>query len=253
MQAFAGISILLLIIVSTGIGVRLIRVWQRTRQLPELYLGLSLISIMVLGYPLFIVSRASDAIGFHAAWATLVLGSVFTGLGFWLQYLFTWKTFRPESRLCLGFIAAVACGFAVNVVSLAIAAWTSGSAQMDMGQMPLWHVMCSLAVNDLVYMWTAFESLRYYGTLRKRQSLGLVEPVVTNRLLLWGQMSIVSLTVIVLNQVVSIMRVDVLATPWILAFTSLGGISQAVYLLLIFLPPQGYREWVEREAAEEGA
>jgi hypothetical protein len=34
--------------------------------------------------------------------------------------------------------------------------------------------------------WASFESLRYYGLMRKRLRVGLAEPLEVNRFLLWG-------------------------------------------------------------------
>jgi hypothetical protein len=249
MQALAGISLLLLIVASVVVGVRLIRLWQRTRQQPELFLGLLLVLLTGVGYPLFILSRATDAIGFPAAWGSLLLGSVSADAGFLMLYLFTWKTFRPDSRGCAWLVALAACAFVVNVVTLAADTWSAGTTVVDLTVMPLWRQWCSILATDVCYAWTAVESFRYYAVLRKRRALGLVEPLVANRLLLWGQMSLVTLSVLVVNNVSSLQRIDVLATPWIMACTSLGGVVQAACLWLIFLPPQRYRAWVAAAAA----
>lgn len=253
MQALAGISILLLIVASAVVGIRLIRMWQRTRQLPELYLGLLLILVAMLGYPLFIVSRATEVIGFHGAWASFVLGALAMDVGFLMLYLFTWKTFRPQSRWCAWLIAAVACAFAVNIVSLAADTWSARSVVLQMGDQPVWRQYSGILASDLGYVWTAVEAFRSYAVLRKRRALGLVEPLVANRVLLWGQMTLITLSVLVLNNVTSLQNIDVLSTPWIMAYSSLGGVVQAVYLGLIFLPPQRYREWVEQRTALESA
>jgi hypothetical protein len=249
MQAVAGISVLLLIAVSAVVGIRLIRLSRRTGQRPELYVGLLIVLVAMVGYPLFVLSRAGEAIGFHAAWASFVLGSLSVDVGFLMLYLFTWKTFRPDSRWCGWFVAVVACTFALNLASLATDTWRAGSVVMDMARQPLWRQYSGILATDLGYVWAAVESFRYYAVLRRRQALGLAEPLVTNRLLLWGQMCIVTLSVLMLNNVASLRSVDVLSTPWIMAYTSLGGVAQAVYLGLVFMPPRPYREWVERRAA----
>ena len=38
----------------------------------------------------------------------------------------------------------------------------------------------------LAFAWGGFEALRYFFLLRRRQALGLADPVVTNRFLLWA-------------------------------------------------------------------
>lgn len=253
MQALVGISILLLIVVSGVVGIRLVRMWRRTRQLPELFLGLLLIFLTMLGYPLFIVSQATEAIGFHAAWAAFTLANVSVNVAFLMLYLFTWKTFRPDTRWCAWLVGIATCAFAVNVVTLTATTWTTGSTLVQLADLPLWRRCSSILSQDLAYLWTAFESFRYYAVLRRRRALGLVEPLVVNRLLLWGQMSLVALAVLATNNVATLQRIDVLTTPWIMACTSLGGLAQVAYLWLIFLPPERYRNWVGRGQAAERA
>jgi hypothetical protein len=252
MQLIAGISILLLIVVSAVIGIRLVQLWRGTRQRPELYLGLMLILVMVLGYPLFIVARLAEQIGFRAAWASLTFAGLSVNAGLVFLYLFTWKTFRPDSRWCACLVGVASCALAVNVVGVAIDTWAARSVYVDFAEMPLWRVICNVFASGAAYTWTAVESFRYHTTLRKRQKLGLADPLVTNRLWLWCQLSMVILVVIVVNDMASLRSIDVLTTPWIMASTSLGGILQAAYLFLIFLPPQRYRAWVQGGAAAEG-
>ena len=47
MQALVGGAILALVIASGVVGVRMLRLWRRTRQRPELYLGLMLLLLAV--------------------------------------------------------------------------------------------------------------------------------------------------------------------------------------------------------------
>ena len=39
-------------------------------------------------------------------------------------------------------------------------------------------------------LWTMVESYRYYALMRRRQAIGLADPMVTNRFLLWGSASL---------------------------------------------------------------
>ena len=68
MLVLVGLAILALMVASAVVGVRLLLLWRRSRQKPELYLGLMMMLLAVIGYPLLIASRAEDALGFGVAW-----------------------------------------------------------------------------------------------------------------------------------------------------------------------------------------
>jgi hypothetical protein len=98
------------------------------------------------------------------------------------------------------------------------------------------------------YLWTAWEALRYRGMLSRRVQLGMADPVVSNRLLLWGLMSLIVSAGILLNVVAGIRGVNIVESPAILLGSSATGISQTVLLVLVFAPPRAYRDWVRGHA-----
>ena len=84
--------------------------------------------------------------------------------------------------------------------------------------------------------------------MRRRLRLGLADPVVVNRFLLWATMALAVFTGIVLNTVALAMHVDILKSPLVLFGSSCTGLTQAVMLFLAFLPPRAYLAWVRSRA-----
>lgn len=247
MQVLVAVAILALVIASGVVGVRMLSLWRRTRHQPELLLGLMLLLLAVLGYPLLIASRAEGALGFAVAWPLYILATVCANSGFVLLYAFTWRTFRPGARWAAWLTAAVALGYVVTALFSGAATFAAGTIYID--DVPLWRRLISIVCSNGAYGWAAWESLRYYARLRRQLALGIGEAVVCDRVLLWGIMSSIAWSGIALNNVASLLGVDVLASQALLLLTAGVGVSQALFLWLTFLPPGGYLQWVERRYA----
>jgi hypothetical protein len=100
-----------------------------------------------------------------------------------------------------------------------------------------------------VYAANAWSALRYHGQLRLRMRLGLADPVVANRMLLWG-LAATAITV----QYSYALAIPLLtglidangAQP---AVTGSLGLFAAATIALTFFPPQAYLRAMERRAA----
>jgi hypothetical protein len=239
MQAFAGAAIGLLVLISLAVGLRLIALRIRGGGSPELLLGLMLLLTVGIGYPgLIAVERASSE------WARplYVVANGCVNAGFAMLYVFTWKVFRPDSGLARG---AAALGVLALLVNLGVRV-VDALSQPELSA-PSQMIAQSLVQTSLVvvpYAWTAWESIRYYERMRRRVRLELADPVVCNRFLLWGLTSGFVIAGVALNSVALAMRVNIFETPSILFASSATGLAQAVLLLLAFLPPRSYLEWV---------
>lgn len=103
----------------------------------------------------------------------------------------------------------------------------------------------------LTYLWSTLESLLYWQQLRRRLRLGLVEPLVANRVLLWGLMSLANCTAIVANVAAMLRGVNFSESPLLLSVSSVLGLAQATCLFLAFHAPSWYRAWVDQHHAME--
>lgn len=226
--------------VGSAVGVRLLWLARHTRRLPELFLGGGLASTTLVTFP---TTVASVALGFGDAGLEKLLfavGLVPVGLLVAGLYAFTWVVFRRESRACVGLVVAATAASAVVVVGLAHARIT----HWDGGALPAvkpW-MLALVALFTAALAWTAFEALRYHALLRRRMALGLADPVVANRVFLWGFGALVSVLAMLLIGASKAAGLVIVVHPVPRLATGLGGIACALCWYLAFLPPKAYVE-----------
>lgn len=234
------------VLVGGAVGVKLLLLAGRTRQLPELTVGLGLFLVALVGYPLSLVSLSPDL---APATAKLLFGAgtLATAVGSASIYVFTWKVFRPGATWArVVALAAILAIFGFAVLTLVRLGAASGPAEIFRDRLSATRSL----VTGFSYLWTAVESLRWYVLLRRRQAVGLGDPVVANRFLLWG-VSGVSAT---LGTGVSTALVFLGAShggahPVSLLAVGVAGLASSVSLYLAFLPPRAWLRFVTGQEA----
>jgi hypothetical protein len=229
---------------SLVVGARLILRSRRTRGLPEFLIGCTYAASSGLGYPLtvtaaFLPSRA-------ATLGAMAFGEAMIVFGCCCFLFFNAKVFRPQAAwslpvATLGSLILAASGLAAVVAFFSTADPALAAERTRAGTAVF---LLALVAGQA---WTAVEGMRHYRMMRKRLLLGLAEPVVTNRFLLWGISGLVSVT---WNGVVTsylLAGVDINANPVPVFAVSFGGLISAVCLVLTFMPPAAYLRWLERE------
>src|SRR5262245_34151169 len=246
MQIVAGAAIALLIGSSIFVAIRLLLLHRRTGALPELLLGWMLLLSVGVGYPLRI---AVDQGGENASAAFLIASYIAISVGFSLLFLFTWRVFRPQATWARIFAAAgvlTELGSAAYLCVQAILHCVMNTMQIPTGEILL--QTCPVMV---AYAWTAWESLRYHGAIRRRVRLGLADAAVSERFLLWGLMALSATAGVALNTVAIVRHVHML-DPMLLLGSSFTGLCQTRLLVLVFAPPRAYLRWVRARAAASG-
>jgi hypothetical protein len=242
--ALLGLSALASVAVSLVLGFRLLRLWSCSRQLPELAIGVSFLAAGVLGYVATVLGNPGTAgLSEVVAYRVMMSGIGLISVGVALTYLFVWKVFRPDAgwARALFWLACVTLLFTVVPIS-----GGSGTAVQ---------VNFLTVVGDLVRFgggaWGAWESLRYYGLMRKRVRLGLAEPAVANRFLLWGIASLSTGSIFLVTSTVvrlALSPADGSVTPGVMTLISLLTLLTASNQWLAFLPPARYTRWIESHA-----
>ena len=230
-------------VVMSLLSLRLFRLAWRTRRLPELLVGIYFLLVP------FAISLSIRVDRFDAAYAEavrIVSNALFTSGGVALL-LFVWCVFRPDSRwawwLALGGSAAV------------IATWALG---IPLG---LYEASTSMFLLMPVYasnLWVFFESFRYFLLLRRRQRLGLADPVIMNRFLLFaiwtGGIGVITLMGVAgsFAQLMNGTFQDggALGDPVVLGITRVLAAPIAVSIFLTFLAPARYHAWLRAKAPE---
>jgi hypothetical protein len=256
-QALAGFSAILLTSVGWGIGGRLLLLARRTRQLPELMLGLGVFCIGGLGYPLAFATTALIEAGSALAPYGLIASATACHLGLLAHSVFTWKVFRPQTAWARAAVIAVAAAALVGFVGNASVGF-GDPAEAEAGSARF--ALFMMAVSALTFAWSASESLAYHARLRRQLALGIANPVVVNRFLLWVNRFLlwgVSSAASVIGTVVNAWFVwssplSVLHPAALLASAVCGG-AGAVVMLLTFVPPARYVRFIESRHAARAA
>lgn len=180
LKPFLPIGMAAFILASLLVGARLLLMARRTRQLPELAIGLAFFLAGGLGYVCnFLSSQKADALGDAAGWVG-ALGLLSINVGVGGLWIFTWRVFHRESvaarTVVYVALAALAASFVGHYASNGL-----GPRSFEGG----WFWL-GFPVRSLGFGWTGFEALRYYGLMRRRARLGLADAQVTHRILMWG-------------------------------------------------------------------
>jgi hypothetical protein len=240
------------VIVGGLVGVRLLLLARRTRQLPELLMGLVLFTTAGVGWPLLLIARIPGLLPDAVQVAAYCGGRGLINFGLSALFVFTWKVFRPDDAwaklLAVSGIASFALQFAVTVHA---AIWGGATAGVpEFGQH--W-MLFEQSVVGVSFAWTGIESFRYHGMLRRRLALGLADPVVANRFLLWGLSSISSVTMNLVGMGFLLAGVPASSHPLNLATTGICGVVSCVCLYLAFLPPAFHLRRIRRAASASEA
>ena len=176
-------------LISMAIGVRLALLSHRTGARPELYLGVGLFLSGGLGYALVIGSAIAGArLGPEVP---IVHDVGLTGLavhhvGAAFSLAFVVKVFRPTERWARALAAALVGVLAVSWLGLLA---SGGMPRPGGGSTWYW---IGFAVMATYPFWITIESLHYWALMRRRRTLGLADPLVTNRFALFAAASVLA-------------------------------------------------------------
>lgn len=210
--------------VSTWLGVRLLLLARATRRAPELLMGLAFLVGGCVGYVLEVLSQDGASIPSEWRPAAYLLGRLCVNAGVVMATAFTWKVFRRDDTWARGIVLALALLLAASLG----ASWLAGPSP--------WTRSLEIAGRFAAPSWSAYEALRYHGAMSRRLRLGLADPVVTNRFLLWGIAQVFSLLGLLARLLDS---QDVLPSLAGVAMPTAGLVTVVAYWLTFF-PPAAY-------------
>jgi hypothetical protein len=224
------------VLASFLVSARLLALAARTRELPELLVGTNLALSGALGYPIAMAAKVAPDPELQAA--LVVLHGLVMIVGQSSVVFFNWRVFRPAEawarRLSVAYPVLLTALFAWQTAS---PGWTA-MAQHAAGP---WRVLPYFTLFGLA--WAGTESLLFHAKLRRRLSLGLADPVTTDRLRLWA---IAMLSAFAITATSLLLReLGVPMTPMLSAVV-VGplGLLAATAMWLAFLSPRRYRSWV---------
>jgi len=218
----------------------MLRLTWRTGEFPEAAIGVHML-VLMLGYGVeFAGIEAAAALG---PWAVVLraFGNFCYAVAILVYLLFVWRVFRPGRR---------AAAWVVAICSLALVVGFGGellTSRFDFGSERFAAPWFWIAfVPRLVCMaWATGESLREHSLARRRMRLGLSDPVVANRFLLWGLASLAEFGIygVVMVSILRGVPADFLNGTAALVVSAMG-LGAAITISLAFLPPPAYRRWL---------
>ncbi len=244
----ALVPLALFIIVLGSVGYRLVMLWRRTRQVPEMLLGFGLLTVGS-SFPLSAMGRAPAlALEPFGRWC-FAAGLSVSVVGLALMVFFNYWVFRRGSSWAMGFFIGVCALLAGSVAFIALANFSGESIDeikraMRPGTLTM---MCSALV---AFAWGGIESLRYWAAARRQLALGLADPVVVNRFLLWGTSGVTASVLVGAIVLCVLANMTILQEPLPLAvLASCGTVASATWYLTFLAPPR-YLAFIRARAAQ---
>jgi hypothetical protein len=252
MQLFLAAAIGIFVFAASVVGIRLLGLARRTGALPELLVGVGFSLIGLLGYPLAMLSGFGRGAVSEVNIGMWMAGMVLMNAGLTCLYAFTARVFRAEQGWAWALVALLTLA---NVGS-ASGSWraiTAASPEALSYQVTaFWSVVGQIS-SGAGFAWIGIESWLEFSMARKRQVLGLADPVVTNRFLLFVLFAVSALGMNLSNSCALAAGVSAVESVPVQASMSVLGLSASACMYLAFLPAPAYRRWLERRVTGAAA
>jgi hypothetical protein len=242
-----NIALAVFVLSCGAVGLRLIWIGARRRLGPAWSCGLGFAFIALVGQPLTVSSGLYDARIGELNHGLAAAGMLFVAAGLSSFFAFTLTVFRLRSPWAW----VLACG---AILALAVAGFgrigALGAADRALSALQVgreWSLATG-SLSSLCYAWLGLEGMLEWRSSRRRLALGLADPVVSNRFLMWGLFGISTTTLslfLLFLQIVSPEGTRSLTGQ--LATTVFGLVSSGT-VMLAFCPPQRYLAWVRARA-----
>lgn len=246
MKLFTLIAITIYCCVSLFMAVRLILLARRTRELPELLIGLAFLSGGMFGYPFSVAAGILRAASMpQAANITYIVAQAGMASAAFFVLLAWRRIFAPEMRGGGALVSGWAVLLLASFIGVVATKGPDSSSTVLTGFS--WFLLISQAGCYGLIAWSGHVHARM---LARRCVLGLADPVIANRLLLWG----------LSNSVVTISYLYTMGASLLIQFggpnlhdpsvIAACGLLAACGITLGFFPPRAYEQWIRARFAD---
>ncbi len=246
----AGLGQAVYLVVAFVLAWHLLARARRNRDMAPFLLGIQLLFAMGFGYMLCAAGMGlallSKTPSTSLVEALLASGYGCTIVGLFAALWFERRVFWPEARWPIALIAGLTGAMAVGWLGAA------ASGGFETGSYASGWVRLLTAGMLGTNLWVGIEPLVYHRKLAKRVPLGLAEPLVADRFLLWGLGSLARAALILLGPLAEA-QLAVLGgearnsfTASTLVIASGLGLATSIAYWLTFNPTPAYVRWVER-------
>jgi hypothetical protein len=241
-EVLGGVAFPLFVATSFVLGIRLLRLAARTRALPELAMGVNFVMAGTVGYTLLIAAESLRVLGSWTG-AGSFAGVLALSIGTAAIGLFTQRVFHPESRAARALLAVLCMWLALGIAG----SWILHIERAEVGA-GVWLGHWAPNVGILAaFAWATGDALSWWHRMRLRAAIELADPLVANRMLLWGIGSLGMAAVAALHLAASLAGHRELP-PSFVGVVSLLLIVTALAEWLAFFPPRAYRRRFTRPA-----
>ena len=245
MQFLAAVGGLSFVAASFVVGLRLLFLARRTRELPEFAVGLALLLMGGFGYPLTAIARTVPALSEEVRIGIFIVSLFLTWIGTVLLALFNMCVFRPREVWAKVLMLALAIWLVATFILESVSPGLHVATLRNEG-LGLRLFMGAIAIP---LAWGSYESLRYWDLLRKRVRLGLADPVVADRMRLWSIAELSACVINVSTTVAALFGIDFAVAPVGAFVIAPLGLLASTSMWFAFLPPAAYLRRVSRAAA----
>jgi len=229
-------------VVALIVGVRLLLLWRRTRQLPELLMAIGVLGIGPVGFGCMLTGVLTTSNpGFSNA--SFALGMIASASGVLAKCVFNWTVYRRSSIFAMTVTVAVAATL-LGLLGLHVmnGQWAPSGAMA-------WDSLARSSTQVACLLWGSTESMLYWSKMKKRQKLGMADAVIVDRFLMWGLGAGFAGFGTGLGVVAEIIiGVPSLQIPWVVSSSSFFGFVAAVAIYLAFVPPARYIAFIRGRA-----
>lgn len=241
-MTFQAAGMLLSAAVTLVIGVRLLRLAARTREAPEVLIGLAFTLQGGVTSACFLTLELSGkgaALGTLGPWVG-TLAWLSMQLGACSVALFTWRVFRPGAVGGAAFLSCLvpAMVSVVGIVAFEPAILLGGT---EYGASPWWRL--GIFARIAIYAWACGEAWSYFRKMRRRRAMGLADTLLVHRFALWAATASMIGTIMVLNAGKALGWLPIPPDTMTVIQVSLTMAATAGNWL-VFFPPAPYRRRV---------
>jgi hypothetical protein len=235
------LSVLISTVAAAVVGVKLLVLAKRTRQLPETSCGVGLVAFALSQVGAILIAGLRDASPELAQMlrvftlANLTIASA--GLS-----LFTMETFGRTATRWLLATAIVVTGASLRLAILHQDIPIMGTGRTNSALPSLAALTFSLG-----FLWLGIEGLRYQRRARRAQAIGLASAQVVSRFLVMGIGGLAAGVFATLTAAANLTHGPLADLRGL--FVCASGVVTAGMVVLAFSPPAAYRRFVEARAA----
>lgn len=241
LEYFALLTVLALSCVGGTMGFRILRNALRAGGV-EKWVGYSLLLVCGGGYvPIVIAQLVGQA---EVRFVLVAIGIGAAHAGVLCTFVFTQLVFRPGVAWLRAAVWVMGAAMAVVWLSgLVYVNWPLRASPREAMVAGFPWALASNVLCGIGMAWSAWEAIRQWSLSSKRARVGLADPLVANRMLLWGVFTGASVVTSVLHGAMVASGRDPSESGAVIAVSAVIALASTVSLWLAFLPPAA---WIRR-------